>query len=331
MPNSKIDISLIPYIFCANEYSKLIRKLNLLYRFSNIVELYEFVRPLIYLEQQEKSILKAKFVQKKHEIGNVQTIDFYHEYYPTNLKEIPDPPIQLFVRGNLELLNLSYIGVVGTRKPSSITVHACKYLSSFVSKMYKSGIISGMADGIDKEAMKVSLQCNLPTIGVIATGLDIEYPYSNRELYKSMKESRQAAILTEIPMGEQINKWSFPRRNRIITGISELLLIMEAPIKSGAMSSASHAISQSKEILIFSHKAQQHNQGGQKLINDGANELSLESLTTKSEDIFHITEIAPIEYTKTPEILSIIGGMILNGEIDDLGGGFYRKISNHTQ
>ncbi|MBK6604372.1 MAG: DNA-processing protein DprA [Leptospiraceae bacterium] len=100
------------------------------------------------------------------------------------------------------------------------------------SKSTNLGIVSGVATGIDRAVMLAALEANIPTIGVMGTGMEKEYPYQNKDLYTRLKNSANGLLITEMRIGEAIGKWSFPRRNRIISGIAKLLILMEAPLKA---------------------------------------------------------------------------------------------------
>jgi DNA processing protein len=197
-------------------------------------------------------------------------LDFFHPMYPKDLKEIYDPPLVLSYQGDLNLLSiLDKVAIVGTRTPSYQGRSLTSYFLSNVSS--NTCIVSGLALGIDQEAMTISLNRNMPTIGVMGTEMHIEYPLANHQLYKKMKS--KGLLLSETFPFEKSGKWSFPKRNRIITGLSSQVLIMEAPTKSGAMSSAYSAISQNRELTINDHPDMTQNSGGRKLLEEGCRPL----------------------------------------------------------
>ena len=126
-------------------------------------------------------------------------------------------------------------------------------------------------------------------------------------------------------IGEVIGKWSFPKRNRIITGISKLLVLMEAPLKSGAMSSVSHALEQGREVIVFDDPSLLYNEGGRKLIEDGASKLSLADIKKDPDSFFHISEIIPKNFQDIPLLFSSLSQLENEGLFQNIGGGYYRK------
>jgi DNA processing protein len=264
--------------------------------------------------------LKCDSVYKSQ---SVEFIDFFSENYPSLLREIYDPPLVLFVLGNSAILNKRWIAIVGTRKASPISLFGTRTLVQGLSK--KVGVVSGMALGIDREAMSVSLDRGLPTLGVLGTSVSKEYPSANKNLYKRMKESENAALISEYLPYENYSKWTFPMRNRIITGISESVFVMEAPPKSGAMSSANSAIQQNKDLFIFDHSHQFRNEGGRDLITMGAEEFGLDDLGLNGR-VVHISD--PIDSTDSGDQTSIQALAYWKekeqqGLVERLGDGYY--------
>jgi len=153
------------------------------------------------------------------EIMNYNFITINDDVYPECLKEISNPPLKLYYKGNLDLLKEErLIAVVGTRNPSSYGKLCCEYM---VKKMTSANItiVSGFAKGIDSIAHKTSLLTDGKTIAVIASGLDIVYPASNLSLYREIEE--KGLILSEYEAGVKPFKFNFPQRNRIIAGLSK--------------------------------------------------------------------------------------------------------------
>lgn len=252
-------------------------------------------------------------------------VGYFDPEYPPLLREIYDPPPNLFYYGNPEVFRKSFLAVVGTRKASPVTLALCKAVPPFSRSIGAEGIVSGLALGVDAEAMNVALNEEFPVIGIMGTGPEKEYPTENRNLYSRMKLSKNALIVTEYPPGFQIRKYAFPKRNRIITGISSALLVMEAPARSGALSSASNAISQNREIYVFNHPYQFQNEGGRRLISEGANETSLTENVSEKIEVFHTDEILPDNFDELPGMLAQIGKQKLNGNWIELQAGFFRS------
>ncbi|RHX88291.1 DNA-processing protein DprA [Leptospira stimsonii] len=280
-----------------------------------------------------ESILKnamvsaGKISDEVRELG-FDFISFFDEEYPPLLKEIFDPPLILFIKGNRNILRENFAAVVGTREPSPISSFASTLLPSFLKTQGFFGIVSGLAKGIDAVSMRYALDEGLDVIGVLGTGPETEYPNENKNLYRSMKESDRALILTEYPPGHVPLKYSFPKRNRIITGICSSVFIMEAPEKSGAISSAHNAIEQNRQIFIFSHPSQTRNQGGELLIREGADVLDLKTISLGMEEVFHSNELLPDSQSEIPGMLAELSKKRFSGEWNHIGSGYYARKTN---
>ncbi|TGL94314.1 DNA-protecting protein DprA [Leptospira barantonii] len=253
---------------------------------------------------------------------------FFDPEYPAGLKQIYDPPLILFYKGNLKILNQSLAAVVGTRNPSPISTFASELFPSYLKKNGFSGIVSGLAKGIDATTMNSALDETLDVIGVMGTGPETEYPRENKSLYQRMKSSERTLILTEYPPGHKVLKYSFPKRNRIVTGLAESVFIVEAPQKSGAISSAHNALEQNRRIFIFSDPLQTKNQGGEILIQDGADVLSLNDISLGMREVFHLNDLLPDSQSKIPGMLAELSKKRFSGEWKPIGSGYYaRKTS----
>ncbi len=210
---------------------------------------------------------------------DIQLVSIYDFEYPKYLKEIYDPPLVLAVKGNKEVLKRNLISVVGTRKASPIS----RLATSLVVEKLKSehtdlAIVSGMALGIDRETFVSSLDLGVSVLGVLGTCMDQEYPPGNRDLYKKVKEDPNSCLVTEFVLKTEPAKWTFPKRNRVISGLSLHVYIMESGSKSGTLSTAMSALSQNREIHVFDHPLQFDNSGGKNLLNDGANPILWEEI-----------------------------------------------------
>ena len=168
--------------------------------------------------------------------------------YPPLLKEIPDPPPLLFVQGDVDCLQNWQLAVVGSRNPSTSgrdsAYEFARYLGS--GGLY---ICSGLADGIDAAAHKGALAGGGKTIAVVGTGLDRVYPAKNRDLAHQI--AAQGAIVSEFPLGTPPLAENFPRRNRIISGLSLGTLVIEAALKSGSLITARMAMEQGREVFAM--------------------------------------------------------------------------------
>lgn len=166
--------------------------------------------------------------------------------YPPLLKEIPDPPLALHVRGNRALLSSSSIAVVGSRRAAPYSINAAHTLTRH---LVSSGltIVSGLARGIDGAAHQAALEAKGNTIAVLGTGIDIVYPRSHAKLYRMIEE--RGAIISELPPGTPPRPENFPMRNRLISGLSLGTVIVEATSRSGSLITARMAAEQNREVF----------------------------------------------------------------------------------
>lgn len=316
---------LIPYYFSFSSFSSIAHRYKLLSQVSNLIELEKKISPILRSDEIIKIQTAAEKLKLETEKRGVKVIDFFHPLYPNLLKEIDKPPILLFCKGNIDLLQNELVSVVGTRKPTPIANLATSLLPEMLSKSSNLGIVSGVATGIDRTAMLAALETNIPTIGVMGTGMEKEYPYQNKDLYAKLKNSPNGLLITEMRIGEAIGKWSFPRRNRIISGMAKLLILMEAPLKSGAMSSVAHALEQGREVMVFDDPELLYNDGGRKLLEDGASRLSMSDLKKSPDSFFHISEIIPKNFKEMSSLFSSLSQLENEGLFQNLGGGYFRK------
>ncbi len=189
--------------------------------------------------------------------------------YPALLKEIPMPPLGLYVQGNVAALQSLQIGIVGSRKPSPL---GAALAEDFARALGQAGltITSGLAVGVDASAHQGALEVSAPTIGVMATGIDEIYPARHRRLAASMVAS-QGAVITEFPLGTQPTPPLFPQRNRIISGLSQGVLVVEAALRSGTLTTAKHAVEQNREVFAIPGAVRNpQTQGCHYLIKQGA-------------------------------------------------------------
>lgn len=235
----------------------------------------------------------GKFLEERNSIGDLNKIEedilshdmrvitLADENYPYFLKQIYDPPIVLFVKGSLNNLNENKsLAVVGSRKASHYIREVLRKIISEL-KGQNITIVSGMAVGVDTCAHQSALDNGLNTIAVIGSGFDNIYPERNRTLYKDIINSG-GAIISEYFPSQKAAPWTFPRRNRIISGLSQGTLVGEAGLKSGALITAKLCLDQNRELMCIPGMVTNPNtEGTYKLIKEGA------AVVTKAEDIFH--------------------------------------------
>ena len=176
--------------------------------------------------------------------NDIKYITILDENYPTNLKKIYDPPVLLFYKGNIELLKYKKIAVVGSRTATNYGMNTAFRISKELSKKYV--IISGLARGIDSAAHNGSIYANGKTIAVVGNGLDTIYPKENTNLFKSILKN--GLIISEYVVGTKPMPSNFPERNRIISGLSSGVIVVEAAKKSGSLITADLALEQGKTV-----------------------------------------------------------------------------------
>ncbi len=195
-----------------------------------------------------KDLAQAERILAKCAKLKIRTLTWQDAQYPVRLKNIADPPLVLYYRGVLpDFDNEIGIGIVGTRQATAYGLSTAKAMGSEIAAC-GGLVISGMAAGIDAMATQGALDQGRPAVGVLGCGVDVIYPTSNRKLYQTMDQ--QGCLLSEFPPGEKPNRWNFPKRNRIISGLSCGVLVVEAPAKSGALITARQAIEQGRDVFV---------------------------------------------------------------------------------
>src|ERR1043166_5704513 len=198
--------------------------------------------------------------------------------YPKHLCEIYDPPLVLYVRGKLAADERLAIGIVGSRRTTLYGQEMSRKLAYQLARVGMT-IVSGLARGIDTEAHRGALQAKGRTVAVIGCGIDIMYPPENKKLADEIVE-KGGAVVTEFPFGVPPDKQNFPMRNRIISGWSLGVIVVEANVKSGALITAKQAMEQGREVFAVPGRADSIlSRGTNKLIKDGA------KLTEDAEDV----------------------------------------------
>lgn len=191
------------------------------------------------------SFEKAEKEIKRAEKESVKIIFYLDKNYPSRLKHIPDAPSMLYVKGNFDFENPKTVGIVGTRQA---TAYGKEQVEKLVEGLVPHGalIVSGLAYGIDIQAHKQALKNNLPTVGVMGSGIDVIYPASHKETAHKMLE--HGGLVTENSFGAKPDAHNFPERNRIIAGLSDALVVVEAAEKGGALITAEIANGYNKDV-----------------------------------------------------------------------------------
>lgn len=325
---------------------------------SHVEGISQVLAKRIVNENIEKKNLKKSEAQinllEKHKAS---LITFWDDDYPYYLRKIYDPPVFLFIKGNLIPEDENSIAIVGTRNP---TQYGKKIAEKIVNELieYRVTTVSGLARGIDTIVHSTTLSKNNRTIAVLGSGLDFIYPAENRHLFKSIPEN--GCIISEYLFGTKPDAMNFPKRNRIISGLSLGTVIIETDITGGAMLTARYALDQDREIFavpgnIDSPKSRGTNfliQSGQaKLVISGEDiivefgsrfskqktkqlEFDLSSLNIFENKIYqifdsnplHIDEISEKTQLSTSECLVHLLSLEFKGLIKQLPGKYFSKI-----
>jgi len=233
------------------------------------------------------SFNRWNFVEKelqKAEALNVRLMTFNDPDYPLGLRQIHDAPIVLYVKGSFEHADKYGISIVGSR---TSTDYGMQVAETMGYRLASSGltVVSGMARGIDTASHKGALRAAGRTIAVLGSGIDVPYPYSNRELMNKIESS--GAVISEFPFGTGPNKENFPKRNRIISGLSLGVVVIEAALDSGSLITVAYALDQGREIFaVPGNITSRNSRGTNDLIKRGAR------LVESAEEV--IDELRPL-------------------------------------
>lgn len=221
---------------------------------------------------RERRKLNPRQLLEQHEQDNPDFWTPADPDYPRLLLEIPDPPPVLYFRGIVDSLEnqgvMPTIAIVGTRSPSDYGRRWSRKLSAALAQAGFT-VVSGLAEGVDTEAHQSCLMVGGRTIAVLGTGVDVIYPWFNRELAEQI--TQQGLLLSEHPAGTQPDRPNFPRRNRIIAGLCRATLIIEAPYKSGALITARLANDYGRDVYVLPGSLDNpRSRGCLELLNQGA-------------------------------------------------------------
>lgn len=211
----------------------------------------------------------TKYMEK----NKIEIINYKDSRYPTKLKYITNKPIVLYMKGDISNLNNESVAIVGSR---NCTLYGKKNASFFSYELAKRNvnIVSGLAKGIDAVAHFNTIKAKGKTIAVIGNGMDNIYPKENLKLAEKILENN-GLIISEYIIGTKPEKQNFPKRNRIISGISDAVIVVEASEKSGALITANYGIEQGKEVWAIPGNINSYTSiGTNNLIKDGANVLT---------------------------------------------------------
>jgi len=239
--------------------------------------------------------------------------------YPTLLKETHSPPLVLFVRGSIDVLNTRCCAVVGTRKPTPYGIAATHHIAGPLAG-HGITIVSGLAYGIDSEAHAAALKIDGRTVAVLGNAIDEVYPRSHASLAQAIIDTG-GAVITEYPPHTEVQKHFFPQRNRIIAGLSAAVLIVEAGRKSGALITAKMALDENREVFAVPGPIDAET-------SDGTNDLLRQgaSVAARPDDLFvtFMLDTAPALRdtvairAETPEEARLLPLLVTARHIDEL-------------
>ena len=241
---------------------------------------------------------------RDYENDKIELITFNNENYPYTLKEINSPPLCLYCKGDIGLLNSFCFAIVGTRKPTDYGIVVTKQYSKELSNNNVT-IVSGLATGIDAVAHRTALENNGKTIAVLAGGVNNIYPLTNIKLAKTIEET--GLLISEYPPNTKPLSYYFPVRNRIIAGLSKGVLVPEMGEKSGSMHTVNYALEFNRDVFVVPGKINSP-------MSKGANELikNLQGcITTSPEDVLNTYQLNKQEMPQMQQI-DINAQMILS-------------------
>lgn len=317
----------------------------------SVTDLARYVKPAIarsIVAEVDFKLLDTVSAWLDDPLNHVITIA--DEGYPTSLLNIPDPPILLFVKGRLDLLNAPALAIVGSRNASA---QGMRNAEAFARTASDSGlcIVSGMAQGIDTAAHIGGLQGQGSSVAVVGTGLDKVYPASNRDLAHALAQA--GAIVSEFPLGTPPLAANFPRRNRIISGLGAGCLVVEASMQSGSLITARLAAEQGKDVFAIPGSIHSpHAKGCHALIKQGAKlvesindileelgrgllDVSTTKASAQDHPLFVHLGYEPVDSETLAqrsgltmsELSAILLQLELDGHVVNLPGGLYQRIT----
>jgi DNA processing protein len=284
--------------------------------------------------------------------AGVRIITFLSPQYPKTLLEVPDHPPFLYVKGTLRADELS-VAIVGSRRASNYGATTAERLARDLSTQGIT-IVSGLARGIDTAAHRGALRAEGRSVGVLGCGIDIVYPRENQQIFNEIQN--KGALVSEFPMGTEPRAENFPRRNRIISGISRGVLVVEAAKNSGSLITAQYALEQGREVFAIPGNINYAgSRGSHSLIKQGAklvecvedileelpqarkavnarvpdavrelSPLDAKLVTLLAPNPLHIDEIITKSALTAPEVSAILLRLELNGLITQLPGMYFQ-------
>ena len=287
--------------------------------------LEQFPRPedIYYAKGESQDALSAaRRILKDCRRLHIQVVTFADAAYPSRLKHIPDPPMVLYYKGSLpDFENNPAIGIVGTRKASSYGLQTARRLGYQIGKC-GAVVVTGMAYGIDAMAASGALTAQQCVVGVLGCGVDLVYPKSNKELFR--KTEQCGCLISEFAPGTPPLRYNFPKRNRIISGLSNGVLLVEAPEGSGALITARRALEQGRDVFVVPGNIDQPGfVGSNQLLKQGAS-LAVSGWDVLREyqplypDKLHREEGIPASFTEEEQPAKVAQRAVIPTELSPL-------------
>lgn len=340
-------------------------KIKLIKEFKNSQNIWYYKKQQMILNYKVNEALKLEWnqneidsIKRRISLNNISTVTINDELYPKKLRNYEDAPWIIFFRGDIKNINLfQSVAIVGARKCTVYGINAAKVIAKELS-YNKINVISGMAKGIDTAAHISSIESNGYTCAVLGSGIDVIYPKDNKNLYNELVS--KGAVISEFLPGTEPFAYNFPVRNRIISALSDIIIIVEADNKSGSLITANIALEQGKDVMavpgsIFSNMSR----GTNKLIKDGAYPLTsiedieeilgkkfnkkevvksgiLEGVTKKiytilSNNPIHVDDIIRISNIDIKQLYEVLFELQLKNEIISLPGNYYAKLHSKIE
>lgn len=231
----------------------------------------EYLAELLLHRELSRYLDRAK--QTLAELKGDSVISLVDDDYPSLLAEMSTAPLALFLRGNRHLLSGEKVSIVGTREPSEAGKQAASNVAAYYARKGRI-VVSGIARGIDAITHHAALAAGGATIAVLPNGFDHLYPLENRDIYELSRTSERVLLISEYPRYEKPKRFQFVRRNRIIAGLSPATVVIEAGLQSGALITVGHALDAGRDVAALSHRSLTNNAGGEKLVSEGAIDLT---------------------------------------------------------
>lgn len=219
-------------------------------------------------ERRAELLNAADAAMRNAERASARIVVHGENGYPETLNDLADPPPALWLVGDDAMLATPVVAIVGTRNATSYGERMTRELASALARA-GACVVSGMARGIDSEAHRATLDVGGRTIAVLGTGVDIAYPTAHRPLHRII--GSRGLLVSELPCGDRAQKWSFPRRNRIIAALAAATIVVEAGVRSGALKTAGHALELGRNVAAVPGPIDSPQAAGSNmLIRDGA-------------------------------------------------------------